>query len=106
MRNSSLIGAFGGARGCGPDGSVRQGTQSIVGPSPNTQPVVVSVEINGPASIPPGQSAQFTAISRLSDGTSQTPTSVRWSSHTSDSSGCSVSPPPDSRPVKTSCPRR
>ena len=33
-------------------------------------------------SIPPGQSAQFTAISRLSDGTSQTATSVRWFSDT------------------------
>lgn len=57
----------------------------IVGPSPNPgeprPPVVVGVEISGPASIPPGQSAQFTAISRLSDGTTQTPTSVRWSSH-------------------------
>ena len=59
--------------------------KGIVGPSPNPgeprPPVVVGVEISGPASIPPGQSAHFTAISRLSDGTTQTPTSVRWSSH-------------------------
>jgi carboxypeptidase family protein len=53
----------------------------IAGPSANAQPVFVGVEISGPASIPPGQSAQFTAITRLSDGTSQAATSVRWSSH-------------------------
>jgi carboxypeptidase family protein len=52
------------------------------GPTPGAQPFAVAVEINGPASIPPGQSAQFTAIVRLNDGTSQAPTSVRWSSHT------------------------
>jgi hypothetical protein len=53
-----------------------------VGPSSNTQPFVTNVEISGPASIAPGQSAQFTAIARLSDGSSETPTSVRWSSST------------------------
>ena len=58
------------------------GGQNPVGPTPNTQPFAVGVEISGPASIPPGQSGQFTAITRLSDGTSQAPTSVRWSSHT------------------------
>jgi carboxypeptidase family protein len=63
--------------------------KSIVGPSPNpvganpnAQPVVVTVEISGPVSIPPGQSAHFTAISRLSDGTSQMATNVRWNSQT------------------------
>lgn len=56
--------------------------QSTVRPSPtSSQPVIVSVEISGPSSIPPGQSAQFTAVSRLSDGTTQTVASVRWSSH-------------------------
>lgn len=52
------------------------------GPSPNPQPVVVRVEISGPASIPPGQSAQFAAISRLSDGTSRAAATVRWNSQT------------------------
>ena len=82
----------------------------IVGPSPNAQPVatlVVSVEISGPASIPPGQSAQFTAISRLSDGTSQTATSVRWSSHTRlvqvDASGLVTA---GQRTGEDICPRR
>ena len=51
-----------------------------VGPSPGAPPVVVNVEISGPASIAPGQSVQFTAVARFSDGTSQTPSSVRWSS--------------------------
>jgi hypothetical protein len=58
------------------------GPERVVGtgptaPSPSALPVVVSLEISGPASIPPGQSAQFAAISRLSDGTSE-PASVRW----------------------------
>ena len=52
--------------------------QRIAGPSPNAEPVVVSVEINGPDSIPPGQSAQFNVVARLSDGTSQTSANVRW----------------------------
>jgi Carboxypeptidase regulatory-like domain len=56
--------------------------QRIAGPSPNAQPVVVSVEINGPDSIPPGQSAQFNVVARLSDGTSHTAPNVRWFSDT------------------------
>lgn len=56
--------------------------QRVAGPSPNAQPVVVSVEINGPDSIPPGRSAQFTVVARLSDGTSQTAQNVRWLSDT------------------------
>ena len=62
------------------DGSKSGGGPNPVGPSPNAPPFVTSVEISGPPSIPPGQSAQFTATARLSDGTSQTPASVRWSS--------------------------
>jgi hypothetical protein len=57
------------------------GPQRVAGPSANAQPVVVSVEISGPDSIPPGQSAQFTAIAHLSDGTRQT-ANGRWSSNT------------------------
>jgi hypothetical protein len=56
----------------------------VVGPSPpgpSPQPFVVRLEISGPDSIAPGQSAQFTATSHLSDGTSETPTNVRWSSY-------------------------
>jgi hypothetical protein len=58
----------------------------IVGPGETptgstSPPFIVSVAINGPSSIPPGQSAQFTATSTLSDGTTQTATNVRWSSH-------------------------
>jgi hypothetical protein len=49
-----------------------------VAPSPTAPPVVVNVEISGPASIPPGQSAQFNATLRFSDGTTQTATSVFW----------------------------
>jgi carboxypeptidase family protein len=56
--------------------------QRIAGPSSNAQPVVVSVEINGPDSIPPGQSAQFNVVARLNDGTSQTAPNVRWFSDT------------------------
>ena len=61
--------------------------QPIVGPGQtstgsNLPPFIVRVIINGPASIPPGQSAQFTATSTFSDGTTQTATNIRWSSDT------------------------
>lgn len=86
MRNPSLVGALVAAIAvAGLIAACDSEPKPGVRPSPNVQPaqpVVVSVEISGPASIPPGQSAQFTAISRLSDGTSQTATTVRWSSHT------------------------
>jgi hypothetical protein len=49
-----------------------------VGPTPNL-PLVASIEITGPASIAPGQSAQFTAIAHLTDGTARPATDVRWS---------------------------
>jgi hypothetical protein len=55
--------------------------EPLAGPTPNGQPVVVAAEISGPGSIPPGQSAQFAAIIRFSDGTTRTATTnVRWSS--------------------------
>ena len=85
MRFSSLVGGFAVAIALVGLMAACEGDRQfapIVGPSPNTQPAVASVEISGPASIPPGQSAQFTAISRLSDGTSQTATIVRWFSNT------------------------
>jgi hypothetical protein len=63
------------------------GPKRIAGPSPTpgapgptAPPAVVNVEISGPTSIRPGQSAQFSAILRFSDGTTQTAPSVRWSS--------------------------
>jgi hypothetical protein len=80
MRNRSLVGALvvvGLIVACDNE------PQRIAGPSPNAQPVVVSVDISGPDSIPPGQSAQFTAIARLSDGSRQTAVNGRWFSNTS-----------------------
>jgi len=47
-------------------------------------PTVSSLEINGPASMAPGQSAQFTAIAHLSNSVSTEPTTVRWISSPSD----------------------
>lgn len=86
MRNPSLVGALVAAIAVvGLIAACDSEPKPGVGPSSNAQPAqphVVNTEISGPASIPPGQSAQFTAISRLSDGTSETATSVRWSSHT------------------------
>ena len=83
MRNGSRVGALLAAiASVGLTAACDNGPrQNPAGPTPGAQPFAVAVEINGPASIPPGQSAQFTAIVRLNDGTSQTPTSVRWSSH-------------------------
>lgn len=51
----------------------------VVGPSAPVEPTVLGVEIDGPSSLLPGQSVQFTAILRLSDGTRQ-PASGRWHS--------------------------
>ena len=51
-----------------------------VGPSNG----VVSVAIEGPASLAPGQSAQYTVIERLADGTTRALPSAAWAS--SDSS--------------------
>jgi hypothetical protein len=58
------------------------GPQRIAGPDPGAQPVVVGVEISGPDSIAPGQSAQFTVVVRFSDGTRQTAVNGRWFSDT------------------------
>jgi len=55
-------------------------------------PTVLGVNINGPSTVPPGQSAQFTADVRLSNGTvkpSVSGTSVRW--RTSNASAMQVS---------------
>ena len=46
-------------------------------PTPS-QPAVVAVEIAGPDSISPGQSAQFTGTSLFSDGTRQPVTNHQW----------------------------
>jgi hypothetical protein len=82
MRNVMRLGALLAAVALGLTAACDNGPgQNPAGPTPNARPFAVGVEIDGPASIPPGQSAQFTAIARLSDGTSLTPTSVRWTSH-------------------------
>ena len=55
-------------------------TRSPVGPS---APFIAGLQISGPATIPPGQSAQLTAATRLSDGTvkfSTTAQNLRWRS--------------------------
>ena len=53
------------------------GDEPPTGPSP---PVlgVTAVTILGPASIPPGGSAQYTAMVKLSDGTEKAATTARW----------------------------
>ena len=47
------------------------------GPAP---PVVVSLEIAGPASIAPGQSVQFSLLQRLSNGSTQPVSAAHWTS--------------------------
>ena len=54
-----------------------------VGPSPPAPPApslltVTAVTIEGPASVHPGNSAQFTAMLQLSDGTERAGTAVQW----------------------------
>jgi hypothetical protein len=51
------------------------------GPTPPSQATVTSCRLEGPASVPPGESAQFTATARYSDGSSRNVTDeVPWSS--------------------------
>lgn len=49
-------------------------------PARPSTPPISSVEIAGPSSVAPGQSVQFTATARLSDGTTKIPQNVRWRS--------------------------
>lgn len=49
-------------------------------PSGPSGPAVVRVEIVGPATIAPGESAQYSAVQFLSDGSSGPATQVSWSS--------------------------
>ena len=62
---------------CG-DGPKQSRSPNPVAPGPSAPPAVVGVEISGPASIPPGQSARFSANLRFSDATTKTATSVLW----------------------------
>jgi hypothetical protein len=52
------------------------GDDNPAGPSPG----VLRVDINGPSSIAPGQTASYSVIEYRSDGTSRAPASVAWSS--------------------------
>lgn len=60
-------------------------------PTTPPSPTVSAVQVIGPDTLAPGQSAQFTALSRLSDGTTKAPASgtfVQWTA----SGGLQVSP--------------
>jgi hypothetical protein len=59
-------------------GCDRRENRPLPGPGPTPQPRIVGLEINGPGSIAPGQVAQFTAISRFSDGGAEPADGVRW----------------------------
>lgn len=50
------------------------------GPWADNNLTVTRVEITGPASIPQGQSAQYSAVARMSDGSTRVPKSVAWAS--------------------------
>ena len=59
------------------------GDKPPTGPSPSAGPSppvlsVTAVTIVGPASVPPGGSAQYTAMVKLSDGTEKAATTARW----------------------------
>lgn len=49
-------------------------------PTRPSVPSISSLEIAGPSSVAPGQSVQFTATARLSDGTTKIPQNLRWRS--------------------------
>jgi hypothetical protein len=48
------------------------------GPWADNGLTVSRVEITGPASIPQGQSAQYSVLARMSDGSARVPKSVKW----------------------------
>ena len=64
---------------CGDDDSGKP-PAGPTGPWADNHLTVTSVEIAGPASVPQGQSAQYTATARMSDGSSRAPKSVKWTS--------------------------
>jgi hypothetical protein len=68
LLGAGLLGAL--AVSCGDE-------RSKVGPSPPLL-TVTAVTIAGPASVHPGNSAQFTAMLQLEDGTERAATSARW----------------------------
>ena len=81
----AVIAAVAVIAACGDDPQQSPSTNPV-GPGPSASPAapfVASVEIRGPASIAPGESAQFSAISHFSDGTTRTADNVRWASSAS-----------------------
>ena len=62
---------------CGDDDSGKP-PAGPTGPWADNHLSVTGVEIAGPASIPQGQSAQYTATARMSDGSVRAPKSVKW----------------------------
>ena len=64
---------------CGDDDSGKP-PAGPTGPWADNHLTVTGVDIAGPASIPQGQSAQYTATARMSDGSTRVPKSVKWTS--------------------------
>jgi hypothetical protein len=65
---------------CGADDAGSKPPAGPSGPWADNHLTVTGVEITGPASIAQGQSAQYTAVARMSDGSARVPKSVKWSS--------------------------
>jgi hypothetical protein len=66
---AGLLGAVAVSSGCGPD---------IGGPDPPGTGRATAVTIVGPAFVPTGSSAQFTAMLKVSDGSERAATDARW----------------------------
>lgn len=83
-----LLAAIGFAVAC--DGPARSSPPPPPpGPNRPVQPVVVSIAVDGPGQVPPGEPAQYSAAARYSDGSRRDVTSeAQWS--TSDESVLSV----------------
>lgn len=76
---AGLATVFAIAVACGDDDSGKP-PAGPTGPWADNHLTVTGVEIAGPASIPQGQSAQYTATARMSDGTARVPKTVKWTS--------------------------
>ena len=51
---------------------------------PSTPAVVVGLEIEGPPTVAPGQSAQYSLVERLSDGSARPVSRANWSTNNRD----------------------
>jgi len=64
---------------CAEDPDSTKSKTGPTGPWADNNLTVTRVDITGPASVPQGQSAQYSVLARMSDGSTRAPKSVTWS---------------------------